>query len=175
MLNPESASLRLAVAALQVVLGSFTPLALISIGGVGIYAAPVLLPLLWITANASRGAGRWYLTVLASLVAAETAWAISWSLVPPSSFPFRSSPRRPRLRSSSGPGNATFPAAPRHSSSSLLGSSVLAGLERLLEAEKRRPEKSASNEATTNRPNTGKVPASGGAFCTGLCALPFLG
>lgn len=70
------------VAALQVVVGAFTPLALISIGGVAIYAAPVLLPLLWITANACRGAGRWYFTVLASLVAALSAWAISWGLAP---------------------------------------------------------------------------------------------
>jgi hypothetical protein len=73
---------RLAVTALQVLLAAFTPLALISIGGFGIYAAPVLLPLLWIAANASLGSGRWYFIVLAALVAAETAWAISWSLVP---------------------------------------------------------------------------------------------
>jgi hypothetical protein len=75
-------SSNLAVAALQVVLGAFTPLALISIGGVGIYSAPLLLPLLWITANACRGGGRWYFTVLAALLAAESAWAISWSLWP---------------------------------------------------------------------------------------------
>jgi hypothetical protein len=51
-------------------------------GGLGIYTAPVLLPLLWITANACRGAGRWYFTVLATLLASETAWAISWGLMP---------------------------------------------------------------------------------------------
>ena len=73
---------RLAVAALQILLGVFTPLALISIGGVGIYSAPFLLPLLWVVANASERAGRILFTVLGALVAAESAWAISWALVP---------------------------------------------------------------------------------------------
>lgn len=73
---------RPAVVALQVLVGTVTPLALSSIGGLGIYAAPVLLPLLWIAANACRGAGRWYFTILGSLVAALSGWAISWSLVP---------------------------------------------------------------------------------------------
>lgn len=73
---------RSAVAALQVLVGIVTPVALTSIGGLGIYAAPVLLPLLWISANACRGAGRWYFTILASLVAALSAWAVSWTLVP---------------------------------------------------------------------------------------------
>lgn len=83
--NRDSASR--AVGVLQVVLGTVTPLALISIGGLGIYGAPILLPLLWITANASRGAGRWYFTALAALVAVETAWAISWSLAPTLQLP----------------------------------------------------------------------------------------
>lgn len=78
---------RLAVGALQVLVGAFTPLALVSIAGVGIYAAPVLLPLLWVTANACRGGGRWYFTILAALVAAEAAWAISWSLMPDLQLP----------------------------------------------------------------------------------------
>lgn len=73
---------RLAVVALQIIVGAFTPLALSSLGGLGIYSAPLLLPLLWITANACRGGGRWYFTVLAALTAAETAWAIAWGLVP---------------------------------------------------------------------------------------------
>jgi hypothetical protein len=46
---------RAAVVALQVIFGAFTPLALISVGGVGIYAAPLLLPLLWISANGAGG------------------------------------------------------------------------------------------------------------------------
>lgn len=82
VVEPHQPGSRLAAVALQILLGAFTPLALISIGGVGIYAAPLLLPLLWITANACRRGGRWYFTVLAALTAAETAWAISWSLLP---------------------------------------------------------------------------------------------
>lgn len=80
--EPHASASRGAVAALQVMVGAFTPLALISISGVAIYAAPLLLPLLWITANASRGTGRWYFTVLGSLLAALSTWAISSGLVP---------------------------------------------------------------------------------------------
>lgn len=71
-----------AIAALQVLVGVSTPLALISIGGLGIYAAPILLPLLWITANACRGSGRWYFTVLGALLAALSTWAIAWGIAP---------------------------------------------------------------------------------------------
>jgi len=67
---------------LQVVVGVATPLALTSIGGLGIYAAPVLLPLLWITAAASGRVGRWYFTILAALLVGEVTWAITWSLAP---------------------------------------------------------------------------------------------
>lgn len=70
------------VAAFQVLVGAFTPLALLSLGGLGIYTAPILLPLLWITANACRGSGRWYYTVLAALLAAQSAWAIAWAIAP---------------------------------------------------------------------------------------------
>ena len=73
---------RVGLAALQIVLGALTPLLLLSIGGAGIYAAPALLPLLWVTAHASRGGLRVYLTVLAALTAAETIWAFAWSLIP---------------------------------------------------------------------------------------------
>ena len=73
---------RRAVAALQLLVGALAPLALVSIGGVGIYGAPLLLPLLWITANACRSRGRWYFTVLAGLAAAESAWAASWTFFP---------------------------------------------------------------------------------------------
>lgn len=71
-----------AVTALQVLVGAFTPLALISIGGVGIYAAPILLPLLWVAANACRSSSRWYFTVLGALLAALSAWAIAWGIAP---------------------------------------------------------------------------------------------
>lgn len=81
-LDEHGRAARLAAAALQVVLGVFTPLALLSLAGVGVYAAPALLPLLWIAARAGRSIVRWYLTALAALVAGEVVWAITWSLAP---------------------------------------------------------------------------------------------
>ena len=72
---------------LQVVLGVFTPLALISVGGLGIFTAPLLLPLLWVIARQSRGGGRWYFTFLAALVAAESGWAFAWSVAPALQLP----------------------------------------------------------------------------------------
>ncbi len=80
--KPEQRGSRLAAAALQLTVGLFTPLALVSIGGLGIYAAPLLLPLLWVSSNACRSGGRWYFIALASLLAAESTWAISWTLLP---------------------------------------------------------------------------------------------
>lgn len=80
--NYHSTTLCRAVAALQIMLGIATPLALLSIGGAAIYGAAVLLPLLWITAGASGEVGRWYFTVLAALVAGEISWVVTWSLLP---------------------------------------------------------------------------------------------
>jgi hypothetical protein len=78
----NSGGSRAAIVTLQVLVGTIAPLALTSVGGLGIYAAPVLLPLLWICANACRGGGRWYFTVLGSLVAALSAWALAWGIAP---------------------------------------------------------------------------------------------
>lgn len=81
-LQESSSDVSRAAGGLQVVVGVFTPLALTSIGGLGIYAAPVLLPLLWISTNACRGGGRWYFIVLGSLLAGLSAWSIAWGLAP---------------------------------------------------------------------------------------------
>lgn len=70
---------RLAAVALQVLLGAFTPAAILSIGGVGVYSAPALLPLLWIAAYVSGTVGRVYFTILGALLAAEVSWALAWS------------------------------------------------------------------------------------------------
>lgn len=78
----ESSASHWGTRALQLVLGLFTPLALVSIGGLGIYSGGVLLPLLWLAARAGRGFVRWYLTTLAALVAGEVTWAVAWVFVP---------------------------------------------------------------------------------------------
>ena len=72
----------LQVALVRLAVGVVSPLLLVSMGGAGIYSAPVLFPVLWWTAHRSEGGLRWYFTVVAGLAAAETAWAISWSFFP---------------------------------------------------------------------------------------------
>lgn len=70
------------VRGLQLVLGLVTPLALSSFGGIAIYGAAVLLPLLWIAARGGHSFVRWYLTILAALVTGEVLWAVAWVFVP---------------------------------------------------------------------------------------------
>jgi hypothetical protein len=78
----KSTPARAALVALQLIVGAFTPLALTSIGGLGIYSAPLLLPLVWITAFLSGTGGRIYFTFLALLLIGEVMWVVAWNLIP---------------------------------------------------------------------------------------------
>jgi hypothetical protein len=66
----------------RLLLGLVAALLLTSIGGAGIFAAPVTLPLLWLAAATARPAGRFALNAVAALTAAEVAWAVSYDRVP---------------------------------------------------------------------------------------------
>ena len=52
---------------------------LTSMGGAGIYAAPVTLPLLWLAGRRAGRTGRVLLDVVAVLTAAEVAWAAGYA------------------------------------------------------------------------------------------------
>jgi hypothetical protein len=52
---------------------------LTSIGGAGIFAAPVTLPVLWFAAHSARPLGRALLDLVAALTAAEVAWAVAYA------------------------------------------------------------------------------------------------
>ena len=59
----------------RTILAALTLLLLASMGGTGIFASPILLPLLFIAAVRSGRPGRAVFSVLGGLVAAEVAWA----------------------------------------------------------------------------------------------------
>lgn len=66
--------------AARLVLGAGCALLLLSMGGAGIYAAPVTLPLLWLAGwRASGRGGRIALNVVAALTAGEFAWAVGYA------------------------------------------------------------------------------------------------
>lgn len=68
-----------AYAVLRLLLGAVCLALLTSIGGAGIYAAPLTLPVLWFAAwTASRG-GRIALNAVAALTAGEVAWAAGYA------------------------------------------------------------------------------------------------
>lgn len=56
-------------------LAAATVVALLSIGGAAVFGAPLLLPALWVAVRRSAGWARRGFIILASLVAAEVAWA----------------------------------------------------------------------------------------------------
>ena len=58
-----------------------TLVALVSLGGLGAYAAPILLPLLLIAASQSGRLMRTVWALLASAVAAEAFWALTYQMV----------------------------------------------------------------------------------------------
>lgn len=67
-------------AALRIVLGVVALALLTSMGGAGIYAAPLTLPLLWLAARGASRAGRIALDTVAALTAAQVAWAFGYEL-----------------------------------------------------------------------------------------------
>jgi hypothetical protein len=60
------------------VLGLFCLALLTSIGGAGIVAAPVTLPVLWLAARDASRVGRFLLDLVAALTAAELMWAVAF-------------------------------------------------------------------------------------------------
>jgi hypothetical protein len=52
-----------------------------SIGGAGIVAAPVTLPLLWVAGRYAKPLGRAALNVVAVITAAELGWALAYAAV----------------------------------------------------------------------------------------------
>jgi hypothetical protein len=67
-------------AALRILLGVVALALLTSMGGAGIYAAPVTLPLLWLATRGASRAGHVALNVVAALTAAEVAWAFGYEI-----------------------------------------------------------------------------------------------
>ena len=51
-----------------------TAVALLSVGGLGVYLGPVLIVAHWFVARSTPGPARYLWFVLAALCAAETAW-----------------------------------------------------------------------------------------------------
>ena len=68
-----------AVSAGRFVIGLVCLALLTSIGGAGIFAAPVTLPLLWAAALTAGRAGRIALNGVAVLTAGELCWAIGYA------------------------------------------------------------------------------------------------
>lgn len=60
--------------------GLFCLALLTSIGGAGIYAAPVTLPVLWLAARDASALGRALLNVVAVLTAGELGWAVAYQV-----------------------------------------------------------------------------------------------
>lgn len=69
---------------LRTLLGVVCLALLTSMGGAGILAAPVTLPLLWFAGLSTRRLGRAALNVVAALTAAEVAWLVAWAVAPDS-------------------------------------------------------------------------------------------
>lgn len=67
-------------AALRIALGVVALALLTSMGGAGIYAAPLTLPLLWLATRGASRAGHIALNVIAALTAAEVAWAFGYDI-----------------------------------------------------------------------------------------------
>lgn len=65
-------------AAGRIALGVVALALLTSMGGAGIYAAPLTLPLLWLATRGASRAGRIALNAVAALTAAELAWAFGY-------------------------------------------------------------------------------------------------
>lgn len=65
--------------AARLILGIVALVLLTSIGGAGIYAAPVTLPLLWVAAWQAGPALRAFLNLVAVLTAGELCWAFGYA------------------------------------------------------------------------------------------------
>jgi hypothetical protein len=62
----------------RLLLGTVTLLLLASVGGAGVVAAPILLPLHWFAARRARKAEWWIWLVLAGATAAEGGWGLAY-------------------------------------------------------------------------------------------------
>jgi hypothetical protein len=72
--------------AVRIALGTVCLALLTSMGGAGIYAAPLTLPLLWLAAYGAGRGVRVFLDVVAVLTAAEASWAVGYSVGGPAEW-----------------------------------------------------------------------------------------